>query len=80
MIYEQSNLDHVLGVVSQTRVSGGYRTHDPHANSLALIFKYYCSFLKRIVNLYFKWNECNNDCFLIHKMGIFGRAMQLKLN
>ena len=33
--YEQSNLDHVLGVVSQTRVSGGNRTHDPHANSLA---------------------------------------------
>ena len=25
----------VLGVVLQTRVSGGNRTHDPHANSLA---------------------------------------------
>ena len=29
------NLDHTLGVVSPTRVSGGNRTHDPHANSLA---------------------------------------------
>ena len=26
---------HVLSVVSQTRVSGGNRTHDPYANSLA---------------------------------------------
>ena len=25
----------MLGIVSQTRVSGGNRTHDPHANSLA---------------------------------------------
>ena len=31
-----SDLDNVLGVVSQTRVSGGNRTHDPYANSLAL--------------------------------------------
>ena len=30
-----SNLDHVLDVVSQTRVSGGNRTHNPHANSPA---------------------------------------------
>ena len=29
-IYEQRNFDHVLGVVSQTTVSGGNRTHDPH--------------------------------------------------
>ena len=28
-----SNFDHVLGVVSQTRVSDENRTHDPHANS-----------------------------------------------
>ena len=28
-------LTHVLGVVLQTRVSGGNRTHDPHANRLA---------------------------------------------
>ena len=35
IIYELSNFDHLLGVVSQTRVSGGNRTHDPHANSLA---------------------------------------------
>ena len=34
-IYELNNLDHMLGVVSQTRVSGGNRTHDPYANSLA---------------------------------------------
>ena len=34
-IYELSNLDHTLGVVSQTRVSGVNRTHDPHANILA---------------------------------------------
>ena len=35
IIYEQSNFDHLLGVVSQTRVSGGNRTHDPHTNSVA---------------------------------------------
>ena len=35
VIHELSNFDHVLGVVSQTRVSAGNRTHDPHANSLA---------------------------------------------
>ena len=35
IIYELSNFDHLLGVVSQTRVSGGNRTHDPHTNSLA---------------------------------------------
>ena len=35
IIYELSNFDHLLGVVSQTRDSGGNRTHDPHANSLA---------------------------------------------
>ena len=34
-ICELSNFDHMLGVVSQTRVSGENRTHDPHANSLA---------------------------------------------
>ena len=35
IIYELSNIDHLLGVVSQTRVSGGNRTHGPHTNSLA---------------------------------------------
>ena len=35
IIYELRNFDHVLGVVSQTRVSGGNRTHNPQANSLA---------------------------------------------
>ena len=35
IIYELSNFDLELGVKSQTRVSGGNRTHDPHANSLA---------------------------------------------
>ena len=33
--YELSNFDHVLGVVFQTRVSGGNRIHDSHANNLA---------------------------------------------
>ena len=33
-MYELSNFHHVLGVVSQTRVSGGYHTHDLHAVSL----------------------------------------------
>ena len=35
IIYELFNFDHVVGVVSQTRVSGGNRTHGPHVNSLA---------------------------------------------
>ena len=30
-----SNFDHLLSVVSQTRVSDGNRTHNPHANNLA---------------------------------------------
>ena len=30
-----SKFDHVLGVVSQTKVFGGNRTHDSHAHSLA---------------------------------------------
>ena len=34
IIYELTNFDHALGVVSQTRISGGNRTHD-HSNSLA---------------------------------------------
>ena len=29
-----SNFDHVLGIVSQKRISGGNRIYDPHANSL----------------------------------------------
>ena len=33
-MYELSNFDLVLDVVSQTIVSGGNRTYDPHANSL----------------------------------------------
>ena len=35
IIYELSNFDHVLGVVSQIRASSGNRTHDPHTISLA---------------------------------------------
>ena len=35
IIFYINNFDHELGAVSQTRVSGGNRTHDPHANSLA---------------------------------------------
>ena len=35
IIYGLSNFDQLLGVVSQARVSGGNRTHDPQTNSLA---------------------------------------------
>ena len=35
IIYELSYLGHVLGVVSQVRVSDGNRTQDPYAYSLA---------------------------------------------
>ena len=35
IIYELTNFDHVLGVVSQTTVSDGNRPHDPLANSVA---------------------------------------------
>ena len=28
-----SNFEYLLDVVSQTRVSGGNRTHDPHTNN-----------------------------------------------
>ena len=33
IIYELSNLDYLLGIVSQTRDSGGNRTYDPHTIS-----------------------------------------------
>ena len=32
---ELSNFEHMLGVVPQTRGSGGNQTHDPYVNSLA---------------------------------------------
>ena len=35
IIYELSNFDYLPGVVSQTRVSGGNRNHEPHTNILA---------------------------------------------
>ena len=35
IICKLSNFDHMLGVVSQTRVSGGKRTQDPYANGIA---------------------------------------------
>ena len=41
IIYELNNIDYVLGVVSQTRVCGGNRIRDPHANSLAHYSLYY---------------------------------------
>ena len=34
IIYELNNFDYVIGVMSQARVSGGNRTHDPQVNSL----------------------------------------------
>ena len=34
-MYELSNFDHVLDVLSQTKVSGGNQTHNPKTNSLA---------------------------------------------
>ena len=40
IIYELSNFDQVLGVVSQTRVSGGNQTH---ANSTALQIWTFCA-------------------------------------
>ena len=36
IIYKQGNVNHVLGVVSQPRVSSGNRIHNPHANTLAI--------------------------------------------
>ena len=36
IIYQLCNFDRVLDTVSQIRVSDGNRTHDPHANNLAL--------------------------------------------
>ena len=35
IIYELSNFDHLLGIVSQTRVFAGNWTHVPHTNSQA---------------------------------------------
>ena len=38
----------MLGVVSQTRVSGGNRSHDPHANSVA---HYSLEYLGTLLNI-----------------------------
>ena len=43
ILYELSIFDQVLGVMSQTRVSGENSTHDPHVNSLAHYPLYYQS-------------------------------------
>ena len=48
-IYELSIFDHLLGVVSQTRDSGGNRTHDPYTNSLAHYPLDYQSTLNEII-------------------------------
>ena len=37
-MYELSDFDHVFGIVSQTRVSGGKRTHNPHANTVVAYY------------------------------------------
>ena len=34
-MYELRNFDHVLGVMSHTKISVANETHDPYANSLA---------------------------------------------
>ena len=55
IIYKLSNLDHVLSVVSQARVSDGNQTHDPHTNSLAhyqgtqYVFIYYKQIQQNVV-------------------------------
>ena len=49
ILYEMSNFDHVIGVVSQTRVSRGNRTHDFRAISLAHYpLDYQCTHFKEI--------------------------------
>ena len=47
IIYELSNFDHVLGVVSENRTSDRNRTHDPQANNLAHDLPHYQSTRKR---------------------------------
>ena len=37
IIYDMSNFDHVLCVVSQTKVSGGNWIYDPQAGSIVII-------------------------------------------
>ena len=75
IIYELRNLGHTLGVVSQTRVSGGNRIHDPHVNSLehySLDYQgtrvlYYCMYVlyyymrrnARVYCVYFLWELIN---------------------
>ena len=67
IIYELSNFEPVLGLVSQTKDSGGNRIHDRYANSLAhypldttalktitvlFIYKYLYSDYLNIVNIF----------------------------
>ena len=45
----------MLGIVSQIRVSGGNRTHDPHANSLAYYPLDYQGTLLRLTPVKYKY-------------------------
>ena len=50
IIYELSNFDHVLDVMSQTRLSSGNQTHETHTNSLIHYPLYYYFTQSAVIN------------------------------
>ena len=69
----------MLGVVSQTRVYGGNRIHDPHANSLALDYQgtHVCIVLSNIKR---EFEKIFSSVFLTFskKRKVFGGPYRLK--
>ena len=63
IMYELSNFDHVLGVVSQTRVSGGNRTHDSHDNGTVFFFLCFLNILIFLIK--YRWQPCHSrSCYI----------------
>ena len=55
IIYELSKFDHLLGIVSQTRVSGENRTHDPYTNGVFFSTKKCALYFKKCNFVFVSW-------------------------
>ena len=59
IIYKLSKFNHVFGVVSQTRVSGGNRTHNPNDKNLT----HYSPDCQGTHKIYSENKKCNKNQF-----------------
>ena len=60
----------MLGVMSQTRGSGGNRTHDPYANNLRIFFP-----KEKLVYLLINYNEITNYIPIIYELSNFDHML-----